>query len=104
MKKIVCDICKERSADEHFKVKQMKEVRGIGWYTYRWVEIDICSVCYKKLLDSVKSNNQDIICEYFVSHKFSDGEEKHVCYGTKNALECSCEGHLSKCTHFPEKK
>lgn len=104
MKRIICDICKERSADKNFKVKQNKEIRRGEFIVYDWVEIDICPVCYKSLLDSVESNNQNTICEYFVSHKFSDGEEKHVCYATKNALECFCEGYVSKCTHFPEKR
>lgn len=104
MKRIVCDICKERNANRNFKVKQNKEVRRGGFIVYDRVEIDICPVWYEKLLDSVRTNNKDTICEYFVSHKFSDGKERHVCYGTKNALGCFCEGYVSKCTHFPEKR
>lgn len=104
MKRIVCDICKTRDANKNFKVKQNKEVRRGGFIVYDWVEIDICPVCYGKLLDSVRTDNKDTICEYFVSLKSSNDTEKFVCYGTKNALECFCKGHLSRCTHFPEKR
>lgn len=104
MKRIVCDICKERNADRNFKVKQNKEVRRGGFIVYDWVEIDICPVCYRKLLDSVRTDNKDTICEYFVSLKFSDGTEKPVCYGTKDAEECFCKGQTCNCTHYPEKR
>lgn len=100
MKKIVCDVCGQRTADIHFKVKQLKAVYSGDFSTRRWVGIDVCPVCYEKLLDSVKADNKDTICEYFVSHKFSDGEEKHVCYGTKEMEECFCRGDKNNCTFY----
>lgn len=50
MVNIICDICKKRPADKHFKVK--KKVRTFPYAKREWVQIDVCEDCYQKLLAS----------------------------------------------------
>ena len=42
MKKVICDVCKEREADHNFKVKY--NIRG-------WHHIDICRACLDMLME-----------------------------------------------------
>lgn len=42
MKKVICDICREQEADQHFKVKY----KIGGWY-----RIDICKKCFEMLME-----------------------------------------------------
>lgn len=42
MKKVICDICREREADHYFKVKYKLG----GWY-----HIDICEKCFEMLME-----------------------------------------------------
>lgn len=105
MKKLICDICKEQEASKHFKVKEQKEVYKNGSVTYNWVNINVCLNCYNKLIDIAKTKNTSDLCEYYNVLRYSYGAaEKPVCYGTKNMQECSCNGHISNCTHYPEKR
>ena len=64
MNKIICDICEERVADEHFRVQ--KQIKTVGFFDYglvfpknEWVPIDICEECYQKLFfkSSVEEEN-----------------------------------------------
>lgn len=62
MNKSICDVCRVREADEHFKVKQFTAYDdfslGFSVPFYRWTRIDICRSCYEKLISS-KGENYD---------------------------------------------
>lgn len=66
MVKIVCDICKKRPADNHFKVKKEIETAefdmGFVFPKWEWLRIDICKDCYRKLLTSIKEEERSDIC------------------------------------------
>ena len=97
MKRIVCDICKERNADIHFKVKQLKAVYSGDVSNRRWVRIDVCPVCYDKLFRITKDKNN--VCPHYVKLVYDDNTPpKYVCYGTREMEECSCGGNKGNCT------
>lgn len=62
MNKIICDMCKSKEADNHFKVKKYKCFAKfedkIVMPDWRWERIDVCTECYNKLI-SVKKEKKD---------------------------------------------
>lgn len=55
MKTVICDICRKREADRHFKVKEQKAYASMDEYgfvhrTLFWTRIDICKTCMRRLI------------------------------------------------------
>lgn len=99
MIKHICDICETNGASNRYKVKSYID-------DCTWEEIDVCDRCMEQIINKSKSTKlKPKICPYYVENKyFNSNEIKSVCYGTKDAEECSCKGQVCNCTHFPEKK
>ena len=46
MKTCICDLCRQRIADRHFKFKLYN---GVGWY-----RLDVCKLCYEEHVNLYK--------------------------------------------------
>ncbi len=50
MDKCMCDVCCKNPANHQFKAKRMLPVIRADMHVKRWVRIDICDSCFRKLL------------------------------------------------------
>ena len=103
MNKLICDVCKKNAADKCYKIKELKGRFINGDIVNKWTRIDICQSCLDMLLDNSNSDGSDL-CDYYITLKDSIHPDKHVCYGTKEAEECTCSGHKSQCNFYPLKR
>lgn len=97
----LCDICKDNQSTFNLKIKCKDNHLNLS---NDYLDIKLCDRCYKNLIGLIKKYNSEICKCYFVYQSTDNMSSKSVCYGTREAEECYCNGDIKCCTHYPERR